>query len=218
MPRQGQEKGTPARRAAFIEKLRSLGPGQFCVNWPWSSVHGQYARVYIDGEKVFAHRWVYEQVNGIELPRTHKRGTGEQVVMHTCDNRACVRPSHLVLGDQLANMQDASAKGRLSEDRRRKLTDDEVDEVRRLYAQHHTQSAIARRFGVSVSAVHLIVHGITRVGRPNGVRHLDLDRADEIRRLVASGVSQAAAAKTFGVAPGTVSNIVNNKTLVRREP
>lgn len=34
------------------------------------------------------------------------------VVMHVCDNRACVRPDHLVLGTQQANLADMRAKGR----------------------------------------------------------------------------------------------------------
>lgn len=215
MPRQGQEKGTPARRAEFIEHLRSIGPGVFCVSWPWSQSRGRYISIHVDGEKVLAHRWVYEQVYGVTLPRTHKRGVGEQVVMHTCDNRACVRPSHLILGDQLSNMRDASAKGRLAEDRRRKLTDEDVEEVRRLYAEHHTQSAIARHFGVSRAAIHRIVNGITRRGNPSGVRRLSLDQADEIRALVGTGRSQASVAKEYAVSPGVVSNIVRGKTLVR---
>jgi hypothetical protein len=33
------------------------------------------------------------------------------VVRHTCDNKNCVRPSHLVLGSQADNMADRSARG-----------------------------------------------------------------------------------------------------------
>jgi hypothetical protein len=33
---------------------------------------------------------------------------------HACDNPPCVRPSHLFLGTQKANMQDAHSKGRTS--------------------------------------------------------------------------------------------------------
>lgn len=34
------------------------------------------------------------------------------VVMHTCDNPNCVKPSHLLLGTQYDNVKDRDAKGR----------------------------------------------------------------------------------------------------------
>jgi hypothetical protein len=35
------------------------------------------------------------------------------LVLHACDNRACVRPEHLMLGTYRANAVDAARKGRL---------------------------------------------------------------------------------------------------------
>lgn len=36
-----------------------------------------------------------------------------EVIMHRCDVRHCIEPTHLVEGTMVENMQDASAKGRL---------------------------------------------------------------------------------------------------------
>lgn len=36
----------------------------------------------------------------------------DKVVMHTCDNPACINPEHLVVGTQVENMADMLAKGR----------------------------------------------------------------------------------------------------------
>lgn len=37
---------------------------------------------------------------------------GKNCVLHKCDNRRCVRPDHLFLGDRAMNIADRDAKGR----------------------------------------------------------------------------------------------------------
>lgn len=58
-----------------------------------------------------AHHIAYERAHA-PLPTS---GPGSQgfVVMHTCDNRLCVEPKHLVLGTQKQNIHDAIRKGRV---------------------------------------------------------------------------------------------------------
>jgi hypothetical protein len=78
-------------------------------------------------------------------------------VLHTCDNRSCVRPSHLFLGDHTDNMRDMHLKGR----GRAILRVPDVHKIRRLRAQGMPRAAVAARFGVSIDAVKNITMGKT---------------------------------------------------------
>lgn len=57
------------------------------------------------GAKKYAHRWVYESVYG-KIPKG-------LVVRHRCDNRVCIRLSHLELGTVADNVHDARDRGHL---------------------------------------------------------------------------------------------------------
>ena len=83
-------------------------------------------------------------------------------VCHKCDVRRCVRPDHLFLGTKAENLADMVAKGRSATGTRvfmGKLSVDEVREVIRLARAGEYQRVIGERFGVTQSAVSLIVNG-----------------------------------------------------------
>jgi len=80
------------------------------------------------------------------------------LVLHGCDNPACVRPSHLFLGDHLSNAADKMAKGRFrpSPGERNggaKLTEADVLEIR---ASSETCRESAKRLGVTPEAIGMI--------------------------------------------------------------
>jgi len=62
-----------------------------------------YGKIGEGGTRV--HRLMWSWWNGREIP------VG-MWVLHHCDNPPCWRPDHLFLGDNQANQQDSSAKGR----------------------------------------------------------------------------------------------------------
>jgi hypothetical protein len=94
--------------ARFWSKVRKT---ETC--WLWQGArtgagwHGVFA---IDATRrgrrmVVAHRVSWEDAYGSVPPGLE--------VLHSCDEPACVRPDHLFLGTQRANMIDAGRKGRL---------------------------------------------------------------------------------------------------------
>ena len=68
--------------------------------------NGGYGRLRIDRRWAWAHRYAYELQHG-------PLAAGE-CALHTCDNRRCVRGSHLFKGTRTVNAADRDAKGRTS--------------------------------------------------------------------------------------------------------
>lgn len=101
-------------------------------------------------------------------------------VLHSCDNGRCCNPAHLFLGTPSDNVQDMLRKGRgrVGDDHylrrdpskirrgeasgRAVLTWAKVREIRRLYREEGIGSTtLARRFGVSESAVSSVIKNKT---------------------------------------------------------
>ena len=89
----------------FWPKVVVLEDG--CWQWVGSTNSGGYGQLAgTDGRLILAHRASWEMANG---PITDNSS-----VLHHCDHRFCVRPSHLFLGTAQDNMDDAKAKGRIA--------------------------------------------------------------------------------------------------------
>ncbi len=73
-----------------------------CWEWQGSLNNRGYGVIKWQGRPVLAHRfsYFYSHAKIVELFRS------KEVIRHTCDNKRCVRPSHLISGTHIDNMQD----------------------------------------------------------------------------------------------------------------
>lgn len=75
-----------------------------CWHWPLALTTKGYGRICWDGSHRYAHRWLYEQVTGEEVPRDLEM---DHVYSRGCRYKDCVRPSHLEPVTKSENMQRA---------------------------------------------------------------------------------------------------------------
>ncbi len=91
----------------------------------------------------------------------HKYGVQPTAIVarHTCDNRFCINPDHIIPGTNHDNSRDMVERGRSSYGERNpasKLNQNQVREIRELCRQGHLPSKLAPRFGVSASLIKMI--------------------------------------------------------------
>lgn len=91
-----------------------------CWVWKGSLTHNGYGRFKRNYLSLKAHRVSYELYLG-EIPEG-------LLVLHMCDNPACVNPSHLTVGTQTENVRDCIVKGRKAS----VLTPADIPEIRDL--------------------------------------------------------------------------------------
>lgn len=87
-----------------------------------------------------------------------------KLVCHHCDNMKCVRPSHLFLGTQKENLQDAARKGRMPRGPRNcntKLDEIKARRIKILLSRGKRITHIARDFKVDRKSIYHIIHGKT---------------------------------------------------------
>jgi len=128
-------------------------PSSGCWNFAGRKNEDGYGTITKDRGPYLAHRAAYEVWTG-PIPDGH-------VIRHTCDNRCCINPDHLLTGLPADNMQDAVDRQRMANGERHgmhKLTDDEVNAMRCEYARGGvTQRALARRYGCSQAQVNNVL-------------------------------------------------------------
>lgn len=138
LPAKGPKPRDPTER--FLEKVEKMPSG--CWEWRGAKTHNGYGHF---NHGVRAHRFSYELFVG-PIP-------SGLVVMHSCDNRACVNPSHLSCGTAADNAADKVAQGRQS----RKLSDVDREAIR---ASTEKTAKLAARYNVSGRLIRHVRPGI----------------------------------------------------------
>lgn len=152
----------PAPKPTALERFAShVGPtdDRGCTQWTGATFGPDgYGAFVLDGQTIGAHRAAWILARGAI-------GAG-LVVRHKCDNRPCVNVEHLELGTHLDNARDCIRRERKATGHYSilaKLTDDQVAEIRNLYASGEwTQRELGRRFGVTQARVWQVIHDRAR--------------------------------------------------------
>ncbi len=134
-----------------IELLQMIDPsGGLLSCWPYVG-----KRWHKDGygypkrnQKCFlAHRWSYEHHYNCQL-------SPNVVIRHTCDNRACCNPLHLIAGSQTDNIKDMHERNRWKPGKHPWTLDSKkIFRIKELRSLGMSQQKIANEIGCSQPTV-----------------------------------------------------------------
>jgi predicted DNA-binding protein YlxM (UPF0122 family) len=131
---------------------------QDCWHWTGALSPTGYGWLGFRGKSTYAHRVSY-MLHNKKSPKLH--------VLHSCDNRRCVNPSHLREGTQADNVRDRNTRGRgkwyvallaAVERRESGISKEKAFEIRSALGTKPV-THIAKDFGVHFNTVHAIKSG-----------------------------------------------------------
>ncbi len=126
-----------------------------CDNWLATKPSAQgYPRVYFEGKRVTVHRLAFFKTNGY----------WPVICRHSCDNRICVNPDHLLDGSILDNVQDMVDRKRHArgqENGNSVLTESKVLAIRKDRESGLTFKILKDKYQVSFGCLYRVVKGQT---------------------------------------------------------
>lgn len=133
-----------------------------CDESPSRSGKGGYGTERRSGSAKLMHRIAYAEHRGVSL-----ESLDGVMVRHLCHNSTCRNPLHLAAGSNKDNCADTKHSNRLATVRGEKKANAILTESRVLSARaefvpwnrEHGASALARRYGVTLSAMHDALSG-----------------------------------------------------------
>lgn len=169
--------------------LARTTPNGDCLEWTGAYQNAGYGNC---GYEIrLAHRASYSLANDIA------KSDMPPVVRHTCDNRKCINPIHLIGGTQADNMQDASDRGRTMRGRKAKrfgddintakLSDTECQKILYEYQLGLARNEIADLHSVSLQYITSLINSKSR---KHLVRNFDKYSSKKMPKLTATQVIQ----------------------------
>jgi hypothetical protein len=197
----------------FDEKW-ALNNENGCHEWHAAMLINGYGAIQYKGRKVGAHRIAWLIHNGLIPNGLH--------VLHRCDNRKCVNPSHLFIGTHQDNMADRAAKGRTFrafgfDNPTTKLSPAQACAARKEYLEGSDDvRVIAERYGVCVQTIMKTAENQRRgrAGYRNSRAKLDKVTADRIRDLHAKGTPVNTIARMEKLSWPTIKRVVTGKSFI----
>lgn len=122
-----------------------------CLEFDGGTNDSGYGTVFLKKKSLLAHRIVWVAKQG---PIPHGL-----LVLHDCDNPACINKDHLYLGTQVSNVGDSIRRGRWKYGGKKpKLSHEAVQQIRDCAASGWwRQQTIAEFLGVSQGLVNMVI-------------------------------------------------------------
>jgi hypothetical protein len=135
----------------FLAKVKVMESG--CHEWQAGLARGGYGKFTRWPKTTTAHRAAYDLF--VEpVPKG-------KWVLHRCDNRLCVNPEHLFIGDGQANVTDMDQKNRRGT--KSQLTYENVATILEMLLEGHSQQSVAKKFNVNQTTISRIKLGKSRL-------------------------------------------------------
>lgn len=142
-------KVAPAQKRFWNKVLKKSSSE--CWLWTGCTEKKGHGRFRDENNKLeMAHRYSYRLHKG-HIP-------SGMCICHSCDNPSCVNPYHLWVGTKGDNNKDRASKGRNVNNRGSKhgqsrLTEEYVGRIRKGFLAGETQTDLAKKYGVSITAI-----------------------------------------------------------------